>query len=209
MELPAVVRRVALAACALLLACGAPPSDGDAPGPPGAAGEAALADAVRSRAAFAQIAAVLRHPRCLNCHTVTDFPRTGDQRRRHAMNVRRGPEDQGLPGMTCSACHRPENQDLAGLPGAPHWQLAPLSMAWEGLDDHDLAESLGDRARNGDRSLQELLDHMADDPLVGWAWEPGLGRAPPPVSRADVVAAFRTWIDTGAITPPAGTTSTF
>jgi hypothetical protein len=27
---------------------------------------------------FKSIAQVLRHPRCMNCHTVTDFPRQGD-----------------------------------------------------------------------------------------------------------------------------------
>lgn len=230
MGLPDVVRRSILAACALLLACSAPSSEAEPANEAGAtttagagAGRGApvardetLTDrgtgdpgAARSAGAFARVAAVLRHPRCLNCHTATGFPRTGDLRQRHAMNVQRGADDHGRPGMRCSACHRDENQDLAGVPGAPHWGLAPLSMAWEGLDDHGLAESLKDRTRNGDRSLDAMLAHMADDPLVGWAWDPGAGRAPPPLSREDVVAAFAAWIETGAPSPPPGTTSTF
>ena len=125
------------------------------------------------------------------------------------MHVMRGPGNHGVPAMRCSACHQPANQDLAGVPGAPSWHLAPRSMGWEGLDDHALAEVLKDEAKNGGRSLQELLHHMAEDPLVGWAWEPGRGRAAPPVSRAALVRAFRSWIESGAVSPAPGTTSTF
>ena len=123
------------------------------------------------------------------------------------MNVQRGPEGHGMPGLHCSTCHQPKNQDLAGVPGAPHWHLAPRSMGWEGLDDHDLAETLKDRSKNGDRSLADLLHHMEKDPLVGWAWEPGANRAAPPISRADFVAAFRRWVDSGAPSPIPGTTT--
>jgi hypothetical protein len=162
-----------------------------------------------SHAAFQRVARVLRHPRCLNCHTLTEFPRVGDERARHAMNVQRGPEDRGMAAMRCSTCHQSVNQDLARVPGAPSWHLAPLSMGWEGLDDHALAEALKDPARNGGKHLAELLHHMAEDPLVGWGWDPGAGRLPVPVPRAEVVLAFEEWIDGGAVSPPPGTTSTF
>ena len=36
---------------------------------------------------FQPLFEVLTHPRCLNCHTKTDFPRQGDERRRHAQLV--------------------------------------------------------------------------------------------------------------------------
>ncbi len=160
-----------------------------------------------SQKAFSTVARVMRHPRCLNCHTVTDFPRVGDDRRRHRMNVRRGPKDHGVPGMRCSACHQARNQDEAGVPGAPHWALAPLSMGWEGLDDHALAKSLLDRAKNGDRSLADLVRHMAEDPLVGWAWAPGKGRRAPAVSRKELVDAMKEWVAGGADVPPPGITS--
>ena len=156
---------------------------------------------------FATVARVLRHPRCLNCHTVTSFPRVGDDRRRHPQNVQRGPDGHGVPGMRCSTCHQDSNQELVGVPGAPHWHLAPLSMGWEGLDDHDLAEAIKDRTRNGDRSLDDLREHLAADPLVAWAWNPGPGRSTLPISREALLQAFDAWVAAGAKSPPEGVTT--
>lgn len=82
-------------------------------------------------------------------------------------------------------------------------------MGWEGLDDHDLARTLKDRSMNGDRSLAALREHIAEDPLVLWGWDPGVGREAVPTPHAEFVDAFDAWIDAGAPTPPAGTTSTF
>jgi len=61
-------------------------------------------DRARSAAHFTRIATVLQHPRCMNCHTSTGFPRQGDDRRPHIMNVRRGPSDTGTLALQCSAC---------------------------------------------------------------------------------------------------------
>ena len=158
-------------------------------------------------AAFAEVARVLRHPRCLNCHTLTEFPRVGDDRKRHRMNVQRGKKDHGVPGLRCAACHQDKNQDRVGVPGAPHWGLAPLSMGWEGLDDHELAASLLDRVKNGDRSPEDLLKHVSHDPLVLWGWDPGAGRTKPAISHEEFVAAFRQWVEAGAPLPPRGVTS--
>ena len=157
--------------------------------------------------AFATVARVLRHPRCLNCHTVTDFPRVGDDGDPHRMNVRRGPDNHGPAGLQCSTCHQDRNQPEANVPGAPHWGLAPLSMGWEGLDDRQLAENLQNRAMNGDRSLEDLHHHVAHDPLVLWAWDAGAGREAPPVDHASFAEAFKAWVDGGAPLPPAGVTS--
>lgn len=167
-----------------------------APAPTGA-----TIDAARSQAAFRQIATVLRNPRCMNCHTATQFPRQGNERRRHDMLVMRGPDGHGGPAMRCSSCHQNINQEN-GVPGAPNWGLAPLSMAWEGLDDHQLAEMLKDPARNGRRSLEQLHEHMTHDELVGWGWHPGAAREPIPMPRAEFAKLVRDWIDSGAISPP-------
>ena len=160
-------------------------------------------DPERSAAAFRQLATVLRHPRCMNCHTATQFPRQGDDRHRHDQNVQRGPDDHGVPAMQCETCHREINQknEMHGVPGAPGWALAPLSMAWEGLDDGQLADQLKDQKRNGPRALDEIYDHMANNELVGWAWKPGGDREPPPMSREDFARLVREWIDTGAESP--------
>jgi mono/diheme cytochrome c family protein len=161
----------------------------------------------RSEAAFRKIAAVLRDPRCMNCHTVTDFPRQGDDRHRHIMDVLRGQDGHGVPGQRCSTCHMDANQ-VNGVPGAPKWGLAPLSMGWEGLDDHQLADAIKDAGRNGHRTLAQIQDHMAHDALVSWAWNPGAGRRPPEISQAELGRLVQEWIDTGAVSPnprqPAG-----
>ncbi len=158
---------------------------------------------------FAAIAEVLRHPRCLNCHPSGDQPRVGDDRRLHAMNVQRGLGGFGAPAMRCAACHRDRNQDAAHVPGAPKWHLAPRPMGWEGLDDHDLAEAIKDRAKNGNRSLAEIRHHLAEDPLVLWGWEPGVGREAVPMPHAAFVAAFDAWVAAGAPSPAPGETSWF
>ena len=80
-------------------------------------------------------------------------------------------------------------------------------MGWEGLDDHELAASLLDRVKNGDRSPEDLLKHVSHDPLVLWAWKPGPGRSAPPVSHAKFIAALNAWIEAGAPSPVPGTTS--
>ncbi|MEO0652098.1 MAG: hypothetical protein AAFZ65_15600 [Planctomycetota bacterium] len=163
----------------------------------------------RSLAAFSDIARVLRHPRCLNCHPMGDRPHVDDEARLHGMNVQRGPDGHGAPGLHCSTCHRDANQDLVGVPGAPHWHLAPRPMGWEGLDDHDLAATLIDRAKNGDRSLGDLREHMAHDPLVLWGWNPGAGRSAVPTPHDQFIAALDAWIEDGAPLPAPGVTSSY
>ncbi len=152
---------------------------------------------------FAPIAATIRHPRCMNCHTSTDFPRQNDERRRHLLGVVRGTDDHGTAGLPCSSCHGERNNDVGGVPGAPHWGLAPLSMAWEYMTDVEICQQLKDRSRNGDKSLAELHRHMTEDPLVLWAWEPGLHpggepRSLPPYGLEEFHAAMMRWVDAEA-----------
>lgn len=160
-------------------------------------------DAARSAAAFRRVAEVLRHPRCMNCHPSGDFPRQGDERRRHDMGVVRGADDHGVVAMRCSTCHSDQNVDE--VPGAPSWGLAPLSMAWEGLSDAELADQLKDPRRNGGKTLEQIYEHMAHDKLVLWAWEPGAGRQPPPIGPQEFARLVREWIDHGAVSPGAAT----
>jgi hypothetical protein len=161
---------------------------------PAASGQAGLA-------AFAGIAAVLRHPRCLNCHTATNFPRQGDDRHPHANLVRRGPDDRGAPGLPCSTCHQAENNPASGVPGKPNWRLAPLSMAWEGLSDARLCRNVKDPRHNGGRDLQAIAEHLAHDPLVGHGWNPGAGRQPVPLPREELARLVATWARAGAPCP--------
>src|SRR5262245_5424845 len=84
-------------------------------------------------AAWEQVYSVLTHPRCINCHTATNYPQQGDDRHRHVANVIRGPEGKGVAGLNCASCHQETNADSTGVPGGHDWHLAPLSMRWQDL----------------------------------------------------------------------------
>ena len=158
-------------------------------------------DLKASREAFTGIAKVLRDPRCMNCHTVTEFPRQGDDRHRHHQMVMRGHDNKGIAPMLCASCHQAKNSNDGKIPGAPHWQLAPLSMAWEQLKtDKALCEAVVDRKKNGDRDTGKLVTHMLEDALVLWAWEPG-ERRPPAISNQEFQALVKLWASTGAACP--------
>ncbi len=150
---------------------------------------------------FAPIAAVLRHPRCMNCHPRDDRPRQGDDRHVHQMNIVRGEDDMGFVNARCTACHRDENNKHSGVPGAPNWHLAPLSMGWNGLDDKALCETLLDTAKNGGRTLPQLVAHMTADQLVLWGWAPGGKREPVTTPHADFVSQLKAWEAAGAPCP--------
>lgn len=152
-------------------------------------------------AAFATVASVLTGPRCLNCHQA-ERPLQGDSAHAHIPRVERGPDGQGAIGMRCSACHSARaNNESSGVPGAPSWSLAPLSMLWQGLSPGALCQALKDPTRNGKRDGSSLITHIASDPLVGWGWNPGAGRTPVPVPRPELVKAMKTWVDEGMPCP--------
>ncbi len=152
--------------------------------------------------AFTDVASVLRSPRCLNCHPAGDVPRQTDAQQPHFPAVARGADGHGLIGMRCNACHQDENQ-LNGVPGAPHWGLAPRPMAWAGLNDYELAEQLKDPERNGHRTLEQMIDHVSTERLVLWAWIPGGNRPVPPLTHEQFVQRFKDWVAAGAPSPQA------
>ena len=156
--------------------------------------------AAREAGGWGEVSAVLRHPRCMNCHTVTEFPRQGDDRHRHQQRVMRGPKGAGAATLQCAACHQNSNSYDGKVPGAPSWHLAPLAMGWEKLNEAQLCAALKDRAKNGNRSLEALVEHMTGDPLVQWAWAPG-ARAAPPLPQAAFHGAVRRWAAEGARCP--------
>jgi hypothetical protein len=165
---------------------------------------AAARDDSGAVAAFKEMLPVIRHPRCMNCHSTGDFPRQGDDGHHHAMNVRRGPDGKGVTSQKCSTCHQDSN--VAGLnmpPGAPSWHLPPINMPmiWQGLTDRQICEQLKDPKQNGNRSVEQIVEHMAEDKLVGWGWNPGEGRIPIPVSRETFASKVRAWASKGAACP--------
>src|SRR5688500_10868074 len=89
-------------------------------------------DAARSAALFREAGKVLTSPRCVNCHPAGDRPFQGETRRPHQPPVSRGPDGFGTAALRCSTCHQGGNFEPAGMPGHPHWHLAPREMAWQG-----------------------------------------------------------------------------
>jgi hypothetical protein len=169
------------------------------------AADAGESSGTRSAGFFAQMVPVLLHPRCMNCHSHADFPRQGDDRHRHTMNVSRGPTDHGAPGLQCNTCHQAANQAASGVPGAPDWHLAPLKMAWEGLTQSELCRALLDPQRGG-MQPGKLVAHL-NTGLVRWAWAPGKNahgtpRTTPPLSHEQFVELAGRWVATGTQCPP-------
>ena len=154
---------------------------------------------------FKPIAKVLRDPRCMNCHPVGDRPRQGDDRHFHLQNVSRGPDDLGFVNVRCTACHRTENNSYSGVPGAPNWHLAPLSMGWEGLDDAQLCAVLTDKSKNGGRDVAALVEHMSSDKLVLWGWDPGGNRKPVSTPHDKFVEQLHAWQAADAPCPKTAT----
>ena len=154
----------------------------------------------RSRALFAEAGKVLLHPRCVNCHPAGDVPLQGEDGELHQPRVLRGSEGRGVPGLRCLTCHTTENFDPGGVPGAPNWHLAPASMAWEGLSLAQLCAQLKDPVK-AHMDLEGVVRHMREDPLVGWAWDPGTDRESPPGSQEQLGALVRAWVDSGAACP--------
>jgi hypothetical protein len=119
------------------------------------------------------------------------------------MNIVRGDDNLGAIGARCHSCHRKENFDPGGVPGHPLWHLAPIEMAWVGRSLGEICTQIKDPKRNGGKSLSEIVKHMAEDTLVGWAWNPGGDRMPAPGTQAQFGELFKAWESAGAACPPA------
>src|SRR5262245_4624164 len=150
---------------------------------------------------FEGIARVLLSPRCRNCHPAGDAPLQTDASRPHTMNVRRQIETMGA---NCKTCHTSNNGAvLHQPPGSEHWRMPPAAtpMVFEGKSPSELCRDLKDPAKNGKRSLEDLVNHVSSDALVLWAWKPGPGRTLPPLSHDEFSAAFKKWADQGGPCP--------
>ena len=208
MRMSAVVKTIRIASLATLLGLSLfgsvhatePKSDQQLKGPE--AFKHIEDEAERSRAMFKEAGKVIQHPRCVNCHPVTDTPRQGMDMRPHEPPVVRGPDNHGAPGMVCSTCHQPENVDPAGgVPGNPNWHLAPRSMAWYGKSLAEICTQIKDQDRNGGMDMDALIEHMAEDDLVGWGWHPGGDRQPVPGTQEQFGKLFAAWAHSGAHCP--------
>ena len=155
----------------------------------------------RSLALFGEAAKVITHPRCVNCHPAGDRPLQGEDGQPHLPLVVRGPDGHGATGMRCTNCHGPANYDTARVPGHLLWHVAPIEMAWADKSLGEICQQIKDPKRNGGKTMQELVHHMAEDSLVGWGWNPGAGREPAPGTQKEFGALVAAWAESGAACP--------
>jgi hypothetical protein len=158
----------------------------------------------RARESFLAVIPVLKHPRCLNCHSTGDLPRQGDDGHVHIQNVKRGIDGKGKYGQKCGACH--QEQNVAGLnmpPGAPNWHLPPaaMPMIWEGRTPAQICNQIKDPKQNNGKSIAQIIEHVTSDKLVMWGWNPGEGRTIPPLSHDEFAQKFQDWARYGAACP--------
>ena len=162
----------------------------------------------RSLALFTEAGKVIQHPRCLNCHPAGNTPLQGMTMHPHQPPVSRGEGDIGMPGMMCGTCHTAENvkvigqaENLKSIPGHPEWHVAPIEMAWVGKSLGEICTQIKDPERNGGKTLDQIVEHMAEDSLVGWGWAPGEGREPVPGTQAVFGELIKRWVADGAACP--------
>jgi hypothetical protein len=79
--------------------------------------------------------------------------------------------------------------------------VAPIELAWQGKSLSEICQQIKDPKRNGDKTIDELIHHMAEDSLVGWGWAPGAGREPAPGTQKDFGALIKAWAESGAACP--------
>lgn len=204
-----IMRIAIVAALAALAVTGAGiAADKDVAAPPPATSLKPLSDfagikdrKARSLALFAEVGKVVQHPRCMNCHPAGERPTQTDAMRPHMPLVVRGDGGMGATGLRCMTCHHDKNFEPAGVPGNPKWQLAPEEMAWQGKSLGDICRQIKDPKRNGDKTMADLVHHMAEDELVGWGWHPGGKRTPAPGTQAQFGTLFKAWADSGGYCP--------
>ena len=200
------LRRTLQAASLALIACRVWAGSSSLDSARQAAGPASAAPgSAAGLAAWQQVYSVLTSPRCINCHTATNYPQQGDDRHRHFANVVRGPEGKGVAALQCATCHQESNADSTGVPGGRGWHLAPLSMRWQDSSDKvmtsaEVCRALGDRSKNHGLDGPALVKHHAEEPLVRWAFQPGsridgTPRTLPPLTHDELVAATRRWVE--------------
>ncbi|MBI1211030.1 MAG: hypothetical protein GC190_06170 [Alphaproteobacteria bacterium] len=159
------------------------------------------AEAADGLSAWSKIEAVLKHPRCLNCHQAT-APLQGDEGKPHVPRVSGGPNGAGTGGMRCATCHKPSgNDEMTGTPGAKGWRLAPASMTWQGKSPAELCAALKDPKTNGNRNGEQLIEHVDREPLVLWGWSPGGSRKAVPLAHKDMIALMHQWVAGGMPCP--------
>ena len=163
-------------------------------------------------AAWQQVYSVLISPRCINCHTATNYPQQGDDRHRHFANVvRGGAAGQGVPGLNCLSCHQTIMPTVPAFPVDQTGIWRPSQCDGRTSNDRPLSSAavcraVTDRSKNENMDGRALLKHHEEAALVLWAWNPGRRpdgtmRTLPPLTHAEFADATRRWVEAGTPCP--------
>jgi hypothetical protein len=153
---------------------------------------------------FGEMMPVFSSPRCANCHGgVNPVSGTNHEPGPVADSTRLSNGDMGFDEQrVCQECH---------TAGTANWRTAPSSMGFVGKDTLTLCRQIrnttGLSGTDGDAG-GFFVNHLANDDLigVGFVGQGGIGEdspfatitpAPPPMSRAEMVAAAKRWVTEG------------
>lgn len=157
----------------------------------------------QSLALFSEMMPVFTSPRCVNCHGGVN-PVTGANHEPGpvADSTRLSNGDMGFDEQrVCQECH---------TAGTASWRTAPGEMSFVGRDTlamcKQIRRSTGQDGDDPDAGF--LVGHLTNDDLigVGFVGQGGIGEDspfatiepdPPPMSRAEMIAAAQRWIGEG------------
>jgi hypothetical protein len=169
-----------------------------------AAAPAGQAGGGESLAMFGEMMPVFTSPRCANCHGgVNPVSGANHEPGPVADSTRLSNGDMGFDEQrVCQECH---------TAGTANWRTAPSAMGFVGKDTPTLCRQMRGNfgLSNGDvDSGAAFVNHIATDDLigVGFVGQGGIGEDspfatitpdPPPMSRAEMVAAAKRWVEQG------------
>jgi hypothetical protein len=71
----------------------------------------------------------------------------------------------------------------------------------------DICSQIKDPARNGNRTIAQIVEHIEHELLVHWGWTPGPGRESAPYSAAQLIERLKQWDAAGTPYPTKKTAS--
>jgi hypothetical protein len=117
-----------------------------------------------AKATFAKIAAVLRHPRCINCHGAQSPFTPNTQHEGGAYDVIKDPSGFVLEDKTSAACETCHG-DLKG------WRMAPDDMSFVDHEDVDLCILLKMKLHTGPNVIQHFTNDLGGTPFIEVAFQ--------------------------------------
>ena len=132
---------------------------------------------------------------------------------RRSSGARRRPASAHAAGRARRRQLRRHRHALHDVPRPGELRSRPASRAipsgtwrrsrWRGSASRWARSASRSRTRSATAASRwrSSMHHMAEDSLVGWGWNPGVGREPAPGTQKEFGALFKAWVDTGAVCP--------